>query len=268
MKLSVSNIAWAPEEAETAYGLLRDAGAAGLEIAPGLFFPQEPDPMTATDAACAEAIAQAARFGLTLSSMQSLLFGTDGAELFGPPPARQKLEQAMRKVIALAGRLSVPNLVFGSPKNRIIPDGMSRDAARAIWRDTFRRLGDAAQDAGTVIALEPNPVAYGTNFMTGFAETLDVARDVDHPGIRVNLDLGALLMTGEIETLEHWLPAAMPMVNHVHLSAPNLAPLATETTAVQRLLDALHDAGWQGWVSIEMRRGLQDLPAALAACTR
>ncbi len=250
MRLAVSNIAWAAEEAATAYALLKACGVRGLEIAPGLFL-----------AGGSEAEAMARAEGLTLCSMQSLLFGVEGAALFGSEAERAVLEDAMARAAALAGRLGVSVMVFGSPRNRTLPDGMGADAAREIWVPAFRRMGAVAEAAGTRIALEPNPARYGTNFMTTLAETLAVARAVAHPGVAVNLDLGALIVSGELGALD--LAAVLPDVAHVHLSAPDLAPLGGVGGEVRRFLADLGAAGWDGWVSIEMRGGLGALAPAI-----
>lgn len=266
MKLSVSNIAWPPEQKLEAYALLRDHGVTGLELAPSLLFPDLPSPLHANADDCNRVIARIAEFGLRPSSMQSLLFGVSNAQLFGSPIARETLRETISHAITLAARLGCSNLVFGSPKNRVIPSGMSDAQSKAIWRDTFLKMGDAASAAGVVVALEPNPIQYGTNFMTTIADTLAVVTSVNHPAIRMNLDLGAAIMTEEVATLETWLPAALNVSNHVHLSAPELAPLATQVPAVQHLLNALETADWHNWVSVEMCGGIPALSKSLAAC--
>lgn len=264
MKLSVSNIAWAPEDRATAYATLRDHGATGLEIAPGLSFPDLADPFAADAADCAAFRDEAARHGLELCSMQSLLFGVEGAALFGAPPERQRFEDGLAAAIALAGRLGVPNLVMGSPKNRIIPDGMGADTARTIWRESFCRLGDLATKAGTVLALEPNPPEYGANFMTTLADTLSVARACDHDAVRVNLDLGALVLTGEIAEIEAGgLPAGADMIHHIHISTPMLKPVDAGASGIAAMWRAAEIR--PVWVSIEMTGGIAGLPAALRA---
>ncbi len=260
MKLAVSNIAWAPEECDAVYGMLRDKGVRGLEIAPSLFLGGDGRPTESGAEAEAAAVSRAQDHGLTLCSAQSLLFGVEGAQLFGDDEERETMDRAMGDVIALAGRLKVPNLVFGSPKNRIVPEGLE---VTRVWKRAFNRMGDAALAAGTIIALEPNPEAYGTNFMTSLAETLAVVEAVAHPSVRVNLDLGALLLTGEIERIEAMLHEALPLVSHVHLSVPHLEPITEDPAAVRRLVTVLGEAGWSGWVSIEMRRNAEALPAAV-----
>lgn len=266
MKLAVSNIAWtAEEEAEAeAYRLLSERGVSGLEVAPGLLFPGADDPLKPGNADCKAALARLSGAGLTPCSMQSLLFGVDGAALFGTPQEQAALDDAMRRVAGLAGRLGVPNLVFGSPKNRVVPADPPPGDVRATWTRAFRAMGDAAAAHGANLALETNPESYGTNFMTSLAETVEVVRTVDHPGVTVNLDLGALVMTGEIDRLDTLLPEAMPLVSHVHLSAPFLAPLTEHPAPLRPFVAALAREGWSGWVSIEMRGGLDALGASIA----
>ncbi|WP_420587417.1 sugar phosphate isomerase/epimerase family protein [Ruegeria sp.] len=266
MKLSVSNIAWPSEQRGAAYDLLRDHGVSGLEFAPGLLFPGHDAPLGATAQDCNEVIAELSAYGLRPSSMQSLLFGVPDAHLFGPPKAQQTLQDTMQAAIGLAARLNCRNLVFGSPANRLIPDEMSPIQAQTIWHDSFQRLGDMAASREVVVALETNPVQYGTNFMTTIAETLAVVRAVDHPAVQMNLDLGAAILTGEIETVDDWLAPALDASHHVHLSAPDLAPLSTQAAMVRRICAALDAAGWNGWVSVEMRGGLEALSESLTAC--
>ena len=100
----------------------------------------------------------------------------------------------MTRAIDLAGRLGILNLVFGSPRQRIVPEAMEPSDARNIAIETFRALGDRAVGAGTVIAIEPNPAAYGTNFLNTLEEAAAFVETVAHPGIALILDLGAMHM--------------------------------------------------------------------------
>ena len=266
MKLAISNIAWAPEDAETAYGMLADAGVRGLEIAPGILLHEADNPFTASEAECQAARERAQSFGLELCSMQSLLFGVERAELFGDHEARERFIGGISNSISLATKLGVPNLVLGSPKNRFIPESMTVEAARAIWIEAFRLLGDRAVDAGAAIALEPNPIAYGANFMTNLPDTIAVAAEVNHPGIKVNLDLGALIMTDALGETTRALRAHRALINHVHVSVQDLAPINGASDAVRRFITDLKAEDYDGWVSIEMRRDLSAVPEALRLC--
>lgn len=276
MKLAVSNIAWRSADRLEAYALLQRHGITGLEIAPGLFFHAATDPFTPGKDEASEALAEIHSAGLRIVSMQSLLFGVTGSALFGSPGERSQFDAAMRRAIDLAGRFGIPNLVFGSPRQRIVPEAMTAAQADEVAVAIFRSLGDAARAAGCTIAIEPNPATYGTNFLTRTQEALALAVSVDHPAIGLNLDVGALLMNGEFDDLEPLVAAAAGRIAHVHLSEPHLAPAPERAETAVWVLRTVRASGYDRWFSIEMKtvdepslavldRSLGRLMAAVAA---
>ncbi len=270
MILSVSNIAWMPEERLEVYDLMAEARFTGLEIAPGLFFHHDSDPFMPDAATAHAAIAEITARGLSLVSMQSLLFGVQGAALFGDADERAAFEHGMIRAIDLAGRFEIPNIVFGSPGNRRIPESMDHDAAWAKAVDIFNRLGDHAEASGTTISMETNPAAYGTNFLTTLDETEAFVALVDHPAVTLILDLGAMHMNGTYDTLAARAKTLVPRLTHVHVSEPHLAPAPDDATVLEPVLAALRDAGYTRATSIEMKRpdgGVKALRDRFAALT-
>ncbi len=268
MILAVSNIAWAPEERLAAYDLMQAAGLTGLEIAPALFFAEADDPFEPDDATASAALAEIDSRGLSLVSMQSLLFGVHGASMFGDKAARTAFEQGMHRAIDLAGKFKIPNLVFGSPVQRRIPDEMPHAEAFTQATAIFRRLGDRAALAGTMISMEPNPTAYGTNFLNTLDEVERFVARVAHPAVGLIIDLGAMHMNGTFDTVVGRVSALLPLLNHVHVSEPKLAPAPDDATALAPVLAALKAVCYSRAVSIEMKRhegGLTTLRSRIAA---
>ena len=75
MRLSISNIAWSADEDRQIYGLMRQNGYSGLEIAPTRFFPDAPyDRLTDMSLLAGEL---REKYGLSVCSMQSILYGKD-----------------------------------------------------------------------------------------------------------------------------------------------------------------------------------------------
>lgn len=263
----MSNIAWLPAERLEAYAILAEAGLTGLEVAPGLLFHAaedafDPDPATARDA-----MREVEGAGLTLVSMQSLLFGVEGAALFGTVPERAVFERSMIRAITLAGRFGIPNCVFGSPMQRRVPEGMAMAEALEQASEVFRRFGDAATAAGTRITIEANPAAYGTNFCNTLEEAEAFVALVDHPAITLILDCGAMHMNGSFASLPAKLPTLTPRLNHVHISEPHLAPAPADAAALVPVLRALRAEGYAKAVSIEMKRpeaGLAEVRRSVA----
>lgn len=253
-KLAISNIAWAPNDRDAAYGLMKRHGIRGLEVAPGLLFHGCPDPLLPSEERVERERAAMQAHDLVLVSMQSLLFGVDGAALFENDESRNTLKKALIRAIDFAGRLKIPNLVFGSPRQRVVPADMASDRVLAIAVETFRELGDAAQAAGTQFGLEFNPVAYGTNFLNRADEALAMVEAVDHPAVTLILDLGAMHMNGEFSKVEDLIARAVSHISHVHVSEPHLAPAPASADQIAIVFKALDRAGYTGWASIEMKQ--------------
>ena len=271
MKLAMSNIAWAPDERLEAYKAMAEAGFTGLEIAPGLFFHASEDPFVPSETLASEALAEMSDHGLGLVSMQSLLFGVQGAGLFDGEDARAALVKGMNRAIDLAGRFGIPNLVFGSPAQRRVPEGMPMDQALSEAAHIFHALGDRAKVAGTTITIEANPAAYGTNFVNTLEQATDFIEQINHPAIAVILDLGAMHMNGTFNRVPEQVEALMPRLNHVHVSEPNLAPAPAEPERLAPVLARLSKQGYAKAVSIEMRRpesGLSGVKSSIIALVK
>ena len=217
MMISVSNIAWdIPEEPDIA-ALLRQRGIAHIDIAPGKYFP---DPERATSAEVGAVRRLWEERGFAIYGVQSLLFGTSGLNLFDDP--EERMLRRLEAICRIGSGLGTRTLTFGSPRQRD-RSGLEDAAANAIAVDFFRKLGNAAGDAGVIVCLEPNPALYGCNFMVSTDETAAVVSAVDHPAIRLQLDIGALVLNGEPpeETIERHAP----LIGHVHASEPRLVTL-------------------------------------------
>ena len=246
--LAISNIAWDPAEDDAVAALLTRHGVTGIEIAPTKWREQP------FDARPEEIAAYRARWearGLRIVSLQSLLFGRPDLQLFGNPASRAAMSDFLRRVIDFGAALGAGALVFGSPKNRQRGALPLKDAVE-IATEFFRELGAQAHAQRIALCIEANPVEYGCDFITTTAEAVGLCRAVDHPGIRVNADLGGMTLSGE--DLVQSLEAVAPFMAHFHASEPDLAELGARADhdAAARGLSAIN---YDGWVSIEMRAG-------------
>lgn len=268
MRLAISQIAWDVAEDEAVAALLKRYRIDAIDTAPGKYFP---DPKNADAAAIAVVRDWWAVRNIEITGMQALLFGTTGLNLFGTPEVQQAMLDQLEAVCRIAAGLGAPRLVFGSPKNRD-RSGLSDQQAADIALPFFRRLGDIAAAHGVVICLEPNPACYACNFMTSADETASMVRRVDHPGIRMQLDTGAIAINGE--DADALIAAHAPLIGHIHASEPQLVPLGDDAlTPHGRIAAAVAAALPAHVVSIEMlatkdEPHLQSIERALQAAIR
>ena len=132
-------------------------------------------------------------------------------------------------------------------------------AARETGRSTAPRTRSWwSKPFGVVVALEPNPPIYQTNFINTTAEAIKLLQKLGHPALKLNLDFGTVIENGESLG---WFSQHGELINHVHISEPRLAPIR-DREAHRDLLRLLGEIGYKGFVSIEMGyQELQILPA-------
>lgn len=256
MKLSISNIAWEEADDGRVCRRLLERGFQAIEIAPTLWFPQEPYCHGGEARERARKLWET--WGLGVSSMQSIWYGRT-ERLFGTVAERQALLDYTKRAMDFAAQIGCGNLVFGCPRNRLRPEG----APEAPALDFFRACGEYAVSAETCLSLEANPPIYHTNYINTTAQALACVRSVDCPGFRVNADLGTMLCNGEPVSV---LREGLPLVNHIHISEPGLVTPEHEDLW-REVFAALDQCGCGSYISIEMCRSC-GLPAVLDAIDR
>jgi sugar phosphate isomerase/epimerase len=245
-KIAISNIAWTADEDEDVAQLLADRSVGAIEVAPGRLFS---DPLEAPDAEVAEVRKFWGDYGIDLVAMQALLYGHPEFSIFSEGTECEAITEYLKRVIDLAGRLGCGPLVFGSPKNR---HRGSMDLEEAYDRAAafFRPLAAAADSAGCIIAIEPNATDYECDFINRVGEAVELVRRADCRGIMVNLDAGVFEM--ENDDLDGLRDRA-PHICHFHASRPFLQPFTDGSATVTSLKTVMFGAGYDGYVSIEMR---------------
>lgn len=242
MKMSISNIAWEAKDDEYVISRLPSYGFKGLEIAPTRIIPELPYhhlPEAKEFASWAKSKAD-----LDICSMQSIWYRRTES-IFGTESEVDSLIEYTKEAITFAEAIGCPNLVFGCPKNRIIPEGRTVSDSE----DFFRTIGDFAAEHGTTIALEAVPVSYGTNFLNRTSDLFNFVTKIGSPGLKMNLDFGTMLVNGEkADSVGEYVP----VVNHVHISEDALECIEKRHEH-EVFLNTLKKAGYDRFVSIEMK---------------
>lgn len=249
MKLSISNIAWSKEYDEEIYKFLQNNKFDGIEIAPTRIFESNPYENLKEAKNFQQYLKD--KYSLEISSMQSIWFGKT-ENIFNSDEERIELINYTKKAIEFANVIKCKNLVFGCPKNRNISNENLENKYVAI--DFFRTLGNYAMQNNTIVAIEPNPNIYGTNFINYTKEAFDFVREVNNPGIKVNIDLGTIINNNEdISIIEN----NIDLINHIHISEPYLEKIQ-ERNIHKELCELLNKSEYNKYVSIEMKN-LNDL---------
>lgn len=254
-KLAVSAIAWEYTQDRAVGDIMQDAGVGQVELAPTKIWPDKiaHDPLSVTDDEIRTVVDAWAAHGVQPVAMQSMLFLRPEMTIFETNEGRVATLSYLKAFITLAGKLGVKRMVFGSPKNRRVPEGLSEEDAWNIALDFFRELGGEAEKHGVVFCIEPNPEAYQCNFVTNAAAGARLVREVNVPGFGLHLDAAGMTLAGDSpdDILEN-----ADILRHFHISAPYLGNIAEdETVPHSAFADALKSIEYDQTVSIEMRPG-------------
>ncbi|HBB37191.1 MAG: hypothetical protein UX02_C0002G0398 [Candidatus Moranbacteria bacterium GW2011_GWC1_45_18] len=248
-KIAISNIAWRKDEDGEVYSLMKKNGVFGLEIAPSRTWenPYEQDDKTIN--IFLELLGEK---GITVVGFQSLLFGHPEFAIFQDEKTRNDTMEYLKKNIILAGKFDAKALVFGSPKNRIIGD-MEKEEAHNIALTFFGELGRFAFENNTCFCIEPNPKIYGGDFILTTGEAIELVKNVNHPGFKLNIDLGTITANGE--DIETALRTAIPHAGHFHISEPFLKKIDNNKDKHKKIKELLHKYGYSSALSVEMKGG-------------
>lgn len=244
MKLGISNIAWNNYEAEEVYDLMKKYGFDGLEIAPTKVF--EKDPYSTDDLEILKYYESIKSKGFKIIALQSILYGKNDLKLFNKETIEQ-LKEYIKSSIDFAAKLNAPIIIFGSPKNRIIPEGFEEPD---IYIDFFNEIGNYSRKKYVKFCIETNPKEYGTNFITTLKEQINIITNLNNKGIGLHIDLGSMLINKESFT------ELIPYINnvdHIHISQPFLKSITNNIISeYYGIKEILKKSNYKGYLSIEM----------------
>lgn len=241
MKLSVSNIGWNKENDELIFKTLQENGFEAIEIAPTAIID---DPYNNALKVKEILLSIKEKYNLEVSSMQSIWYGRVG-NIFNKKEAIELMKYT-KKAIDFAKTIECQNLVFGCPKNRNMEVGKLKEDIIYF----FKELGDYAFMNNTILALEPNPTIYGTNFINYTKEAFDFVKQVNSRGFKVNIDFGTIIENKENLDI---IKENIDLVNHVHISEPNLVKINVREEH-KELAAVLREKNYDKYVSIEMKK--------------
>ncbi len=156
----------------------------------------------------------------------------------------QFVENACRRASEIGGKV----IVYGSGGSRNVETGFSREKALDQIAEFLDMAADHAENYGIIIAIEPL-CKKECNIINTVAEGFEMAKRVNHPGVRVLADLYHIWQEQEplsnIIEVGDWLA-------HVHIAEPVKRKYpGNDDFDFSDFFAALKDAGYDGRVSCE-----------------
>lgn len=247
MKYAICNETFEGWEHARICGRVAELGYAGLEVAPFTLAPRISD---VTAAKRAELRREAEAAGVKLIGLHWLLAKTEGFHLTSPDAGtRRRTGEYLAELSHAAADLGGDILVLGSPLQRNLADGMTREQGEGFALDTLSRCLAALERDRVHLCLEPLTPAE-TNFMTSAADAVRLCDALAHPFVKLHLDVKA--MSAEAAPTPDVIRANREYLYHFHANDPNKRGPGFGATDFAPIFQALRDVSYTGWVSVEV----------------
>ena len=225
---------------------VRGLGYTGLEVAP---FTLADSAEQVSPHRRAELRKSAEQRGVEVLGLHWLLVKPPGLYITHPDAAvRRRTADYFVRLVELCADLGGNVMVIGSPKQRNLLPGVSRERAMAFAREVFLPCLDPAARRGVTLAFEPLGPAE-TDFVNTVAGAVDLVKQVDHPAFRLNIDVKA--MSSEPRPVPDVIRSAKGYVAHVQVNDPNLLGPGMGEVKFEPIIAALREIGYAGWLSVE-----------------
>jgi sugar phosphate isomerase/epimerase len=188
--------------------------------------------------------------GLDIVGLHWLLVSPKGLSVTASDPGLR--EETARYLVALTdfcADLGGKVMVFGSPAQRRIPEGIEREVALDRYVDSLRPALDRAYQAGIVICIEPLPEPEA-NFILTLEEAAEIIQYLDHPAARTILDVKSA--SAEAVPIADLVQKYAPLIAHVHANDASRRGPGFGDTDFRPILSALQRSGYDGYVSVEV----------------
>jgi D-psicose/D-tagatose/L-ribulose 3-epimerase len=242
--------------------LARSLGYDGLELAP---FTLADEPHRLAAARRNELKRIAADHGLSITGLHWLLLAPAGLSITSADAAvRAETIDVMRKLISLCADLGGKVLVHGSPKQRAIEAGETRETALARAADAFAQVADEAGQANVIYCIEPLARSE-TEVINTVEEALTIVERIASPALCTMIDTCAAARSEAApipDLIERFLPGGR--IAHIHLNDPNRRAPGQGELRFGPILEALARHGYDGVCAIEPFVYEPDGPATAA----
>ncbi len=247
MRFAICNETFQDWPIERGFAFAAECGYEGVEIAPFTISTYVTQISQATRSTIRR---QAQQAGLEIIGLHWLLAKTEGFHLTSPDPEIRRstadyLAELCRFCADLGGRL----MVFGSPKQRDLAEGVSLPQAMDYAVEVFERILPVLEEHQVILAVEPLAPSE-TNFLCTAAEAVALIQRIGSPQVRLHLDCKA--MSSENVPIPDLIRQYHPMLAHFHANDPNRQGPGFGQLDFVPIFEALGQVGYQGWVSVEV----------------
>ncbi len=247
MRFAVCNETFENWKLDDVFACVAELGYSGIEIAP---FTIATDVRDVPNQGRTRLRRLADREGLQVTALHWLLAKTSGLHLTSADAGvRQLTAEYLVELIRFCSDLGGEVMVFGSPKQRDLLNGMPYEDGLRNACEVFQKILPIAEERRVTIAFEPL-ARRETNFINTADQAIELVQRVAHPNFRLHLDVKAMCDMGK--PLAQIIRESSRHLAYFHANDPDGRGPGTSGLDHQPIAAALREVAYAGWVSVEV----------------
>jgi D-psicose/D-tagatose/L-ribulose 3-epimerase len=247
MKFAICNETFQGWDWERTCRYVSAAGYDGIEIAP---FTLAEDIRSVSSTERASIRNTAMQNGLEIVGLHWLLVSPKGLSVTtADVDVRKQTSDYLVALVDFCADVGGKIMVFGSPNQRRIPEGETREVAADRFLESIRPALDRAGVNGITICLEPLPPPEA-DFLLTLKEARSLVKKLDHPAAKTIFDVKSASSEGI--PLPELIRECAPHIAHVHANDSNRRGPGFGETNFKPVLSTLKAISYSGYVSVEV----------------
>lgn len=257
MKLSICNELFS-NPVEKVFKIISKIGYNGIEIAP---FTLKDDVRKFTDNDAYFIRNLASSNGIEVVGTHWVLVSPPGLHLTHPDESiRIRTKEYLMEIVKFTARIGGKIVVFGSPKQRSVVEGMSREKAWNFAREALADCCTLAEKFDVYICIEPLSRDQ-TNFINTAEEAISMVKEVNSRNIKITLDVYS--MSDESKSLDSIILSVGHLLGHFHANDTNGRGPGQGDADYASIFRTLEKIKYNGYVSVEVFDKFKD-PISIA----
>lgn len=186
---------------------------------------------------------------MTVESIQSIFFNNQ----FNIFIDKNNFLEHLKRIFEISNMLECNYIVFGSPKNRKLPEFMTKEDGTKVFIEAMVEISELIyENYGSIkFAIEANPETYGCNFIVNYLEAKYVLDEVQKDNIVFHLDTACTFLSGK--SFNEAFVDNRKYISKIHISEPYLEPIINNSMDHQKIIQILHNNQFNGMISLEMK---------------
>jgi len=247
MKTGICNEIFSSWTIEKTIEYVSSIGYDGIEIAPFTLANSVED---ISQIKRSEIKTLAQRNNIEIIGTHWLFVKPEGLSISSPDPSlRKKTSQYFEQLVKFTADIGGKIMVLGSPKQRSIAESQTKQEVIEYFVEVIKNPLKIAEEKSITICLEPL-AKKETNFVNTVADAISIIKIVNHPNLKLILDVKA--MTDEKRPYTEIIEEGKNYLAHFHANDENLLGPGFGNIDFGPIIRKLKEIGYCGFISVEV----------------